>query len=256
MKFDFRNILPILGALGMIALAAIFTKKPTTLPPALLIQPSPRLITKEVASSSGNFIQNPGFEDNPLTWFSMPSWNTQFELSSKQVHSGTQSALLQFDSDTASSQSGEIHGVVQEILPGKFPEKISGWYYVEDWETHTAHQYLQFVVIVFDAKNIPPMAASSKNHQIRFLLAGENTNPFEIRNAKFVFHNKNKPQLGHWVYFERNIKQDFIDQWGSVPEGYSNIRLFFEARWDGRKPGEGRSAGTVYYDDLFVGTAQ
>jgi hypothetical protein len=252
MKFSASHILPVLGAFVMIGLAAMFTKRPTTLPSALT-QATPSAQITTTASISGNLLSNPSFENERPPWFSMESWKTNFTLSDEQAHTGSYSALLEFDTDTAASQAGEVHGVVQEMKPAVFPEKISGWYYVENWQRGTLNQYLQFAVIVFESKNIPELAKSSKNHQIRFLLAGVENNPFDIRNAKFVFVGKKQPELGKWVYFERNIKQDFLKEWGNVPQGYTNIRFFFEARWDGRKPGEGRVAAKVYFDDLYVG---
>jgi hypothetical protein len=62
------------------------------------------------------------------------------------------------------------------------------------------------------------------------------------------------PTTDGWVYFERNIRQDFLDQWGSVPEGFSSIRILFESRYE-EKPAGAEVAADVFYDDLYLGPA-
>jgi hypothetical protein len=52
-----------------------------------------------------------------------------------------------------------------------------------------------------------------------------------------------------------NVRQDFLDQWGAVPENFEYVRLLFEVRYDSRTSGETPSAD-VYYDDLHFGQAR
>lgn len=219
------------------------------------LSPSPQeLSPDDLATSSGNFLRNPSFEEGKDPWFSMPSWATHFSVSTKQKHSGQSSALLQLNSTTAATPSATalVYGVTAELQPQRFPKKISGYYFVENWKPSQTTQYLQTVVIVFGAKNMPQIAQPSGNHQIRWILAGASENPFDITNAKFVFVNKDQPILGRWVYFERDLHEDFTREWGSVPEGFSHIRVFFEARLDGKKPEHAPSYATVYFDDLTL----
>ena len=56
------------------------------------------------------------------------------------------------------------------------------------------------------------------------------------------------------MYFETNIKEDFLEKWKAVPEGYSKIRVLFEARYDDKEAGIASEAD-VYYDDLYMGPA-
>ncbi len=202
--------------------------------------------------SSGLF-GNPSFENGREPWFSLETeaWGRPFSVSQQQARSGASSALLELRSSDGGAT--RIYGAVQEIAPTEFPEVLSGYYYVDRWEQGTPKQYLQFVVIVFEAGNIPPEAAGANNHQIRYILAGVDAPPIEVGNARFVMVGTGAPEQSRWVHFERNIRQDFQQLWGSVPEDFKNLRLLFEVRWDGRSPSDGPSAADVYYDDLYIG---
>jgi hypothetical protein len=144
-----------------------------------------------------------------------------------------------------------VFGVVQEVSPDHFPEVLSGNYYVDDWTKGTPKQYLQFVVIVFGATNLP---GGFVNHQIRYPLAGINAEPFAISNAKFRFVGTEEPTTGQWVHFERPIARDFEELWGAVPQGFEKIRVLFEVRYDDKTAG-GEGKADVYYDDLYLGPA-
>jgi hypothetical protein len=209
------------------------------------------------ASTAGNAFQNAGFESggDPWTSLSTADWGTPFVVSQQQAHSGSNSAYLQLRSEDGGAT--KVYGVVQELPPTDFPETLSGYYYVDPWEKGTPKQYLQFAVIVNDAANIPTEVTQLRatNHQIRYILAGVDSQPTNIANSRYVFVSKDAPKQGEWVHFERNIRQDFCDLWGSVPVGYSSIRVLFETRWDDRAGSDGPAAADVYYDDLYWGPA-
>ncbi len=206
--------------------------------------------------ADSNAFANPGFEDGTDPWISLDTaaWGTPFTDSDRQAQSGEQSALLELRS--ALGGSARVFGVVQEISPNELPQTISGYYCVERWKKGTPVQYLQFVVIVFDAENIPPeFAGVANNYQIRYILAGVDSQPTFIANARYVMITEVEPVVGEWVYFERDVRQDFLDLWGDVPVGFSKLRVLFEVRWDERKAGDGPSSADVFYDDLYFGTA-
>jgi hypothetical protein len=199
-----------------------------------------------------NLFRNPGFEDGEEPWISLSGtgWGAHFRLSHDAAHSGDSSALLEM---RATQEAGsKVFGVVQELQPREFPELISGYYRVGEWTRGTDTQYLQFVVIAFGATNMP---GGFPNHQIRYLLAGTDQPPFSISNAKFIFVGTEEPTPDGWVYFERNVRQDFIDQWGAAPEGFSMIRALFEVRYDGKEAGVTDPMADVFYDDLYLGPA-
>ncbi|MEX1254983.1 MAG: hypothetical protein WEE64_11655 [Dehalococcoidia bacterium] len=203
----------------------------------------------------GSLFANASFEEGEAPWVSLESWGTQFAVSDDVAHSGGHSAFLELRSEGAEDQPARVFGVVQEVTPDEFPDVVSGYYYVDRWEPGTPKQYMQFVVIVFGADNIPAEAAPATNHQIRYILAGVDSPPIAITNARFVMVGTGAPKQGEWVRFERNIREDFEQLWGSVPEGHDFIRILFEARWDERAPDAPASAADVYYDDLYAGPA-
>lgn len=205
--------------------------------------------TSEVAA---NLLLNGGFEAGAGPWFSLTSaaWGEPFAVSSDLAHSGAHSAYLELRAPTGASGS-KVYGVVQEVSPERFPELISGYYYVDDWARSTSKQYLQFVVIAFGATNMP---GGHSNHQIRYPLAGIQEQPFAISNARFVFLTRQDPPIGDWVYFERPIARDFRELWGAVPDGFVKLRILFEVRYDEKSPATEGSAD-VYFDDLYMGPA-
>ena len=208
--------------------------------------------------TEANLFGNASFEAGQEPWFSLDTaaWGKPFATSKAQALSGTSSGLLELDSSEGDASGGaRVYGIVQEISPGEFPEVLSGNYYVDRWEKGTPKQYLQFVVIVFSAKNIPPGVAPATNHQMRYILAGVDSPPIRIGNAQFVMVGTDEPDQGRWVSFERNIRQDFEELWGAVPEDFARLRILFEVRWDDRKLSDGLSTANVYYDDLYVGPA-
>lgn len=196
----------------------------------------------------GNLFENPGFENGRDPWFSLKP--PDFVLSESLAHSGDASALLLLRGE-ADEEGARIAYLVQEIEPQELPQVLSGNYRVENWTKGTEKQYLQFVVIVFGADNLP---GGYPNHQIRYILSGIDSEPFPIANARFLFLTREKdPSTGKWIAFDREVAQDFQDLWGEVPKGFDEIRVLFEVRYDDKSIGDGAAAADVYYDDLFFG---
>lgn len=202
------------------------------------------------APATGNVFANPGFETGRDPWFSLKP--PDFILSEDVAHSGEASAYLPLRADE-NEEDVKIMYLVQEVKPQELPEVISGYYRVENWDKGTEKQYLQFVVIVWGADNLP---GGFNNHQIRYLLSGIKAPPFAIRNAQFVFINTEDPPLNQWVHFQRNLREDFERFWGAIPRDFEQIRVLFEVRYDDKKIGEGPLGADVYYDDLYLGPAE
>jgi len=202
-----------------------------------------------------NLFDNPGFEDATQPWFSLDSeaWGTPFAVSTKQARSGMSSGFLELRSEDGGP--ARVYGIVQEVAPEEFPELLAGAYYVERWQQGTPKQYLQCVVIVWGADNAPAELGDVENYQIRYVLGGVDAAPLSIANARYVMLGAGPPAQGKWVPFERNVRQDFEQLWGSAPEGFDSIRVFFEVRWDERVASDGPGAADVYFDDLFLGPA-
>ena len=201
-------------------------------------------------NKNANLLANPGFENGPKPWYSMTTtgWGEPFEVSDAMAHSGKNSSHLKLI-PPAQPAENKVFGAVQDLSPNQFPEFVSGFYRVENWQKATHFQYLQFVVIAF--VNSP--AGGTTNTQIRYLLAGADAEPFPIGNAKFVFLSKADPTTGEWVHFERNVEDDFTQLWGGVPQALEHVRMFFEARYDSPTATQPQIGGDVYYDDLYAG---
>jgi hypothetical protein len=224
-----------------------------------------------VPDAAGNLIANGDFEDGdgPCTseegqtiacWYSLrdPDW----ELTDEKAHTGSHSAKLSMR-DTAQSEETKIYYLVQEFdlgPDGELPEVISGNYYVENWLRGTKNQYMQFVVILWgdDFSNMPlcPQEEFCPNYQIRYLLAGIQEDPFGIANAQFYYVTKEDPVEGEWVHFEQNLHDDFEQYWGAIPHDITRVRLLFEVRYDAKAADEGPLEADVYYDDLYLGSAE
>jgi hypothetical protein len=143
-----------------------------------------------------NQLANGGFESGRAPWYSLHP--PDFVLADARSRTGARSALLQMRA--APEQEGaQVRFLVQEISPAALPRHLSGWYLVEGWKTANVDAYLQLVVIAFDASNRP--FADVSNHQLRYLLAGIDHEPFAVANAKFVFIEKSEPVLGECVHF-------------------------------------------------------
>jgi hypothetical protein len=218
--------------------------------PAATLEPRPTLTpgAYQPPPGSANLFGNPGFEEGVAYWFALHAQTV--ETSTAAAHSAPASAYLKMR-DTAETTGAKVYYLVQEVAPAEFPELISGYYRVENWIRGTPKQYLQFVVIVFAPTNLEDLYP---NYQIRYPLAGISEEPFPISNAFFIFLGPEEPRQGEWVYFESNIKKDFQEKWGAVPEGYSKIRVLFEVRYDDKQLGAPAEAD-VYYDDLYMGPA-
>jgi hypothetical protein len=200
-----------------------------------------------------NLFHNPDFELGEDPWCSLhPEQVSPFEVSQDFAQSGESSALLRMRVPAEEVGEAKVFYLVQEVTPEEFPELISGYYRVENWSKGTPKQYLQFVVIAFDVTNL---TAGYPNYQMRYPLAGISEEPFAIANAFFVFLGKEEPRTGEWVYFERNIKEDFEQFWGVAPEGFSKLRILFEVRYDDKQAGPAPAEADVYYDSLYMGPA-
>jgi hypothetical protein len=215
-----------------------------------------------LAERPGNLLVNPGFENGREGW-SYPTYSKawkDFEIVASGARTGRRAAYLRLERDgSAPPKQVEVHGVVQELRPEPFPERLGGWYRVQRWEkdSEQADLYLQVVVIVWDDPRTASIVRSERptarlrNYQIRYYLAGLEEAPFQLLNARLEFVAKGPPKLGVWTHFELPLRADFERLWGVVPEGYDRLRILFEARWDNLPGGAGVRAD-VYYDDLYL----
>ncbi len=206
--------------------------------------PPPHVDEKSVE----NLLSNGGFEDGRDPWWSFGNDNwVDFVLDDSKARSGSKSLHLSLiGKDTG--QKHLVAGAIQEVECDRFPDHISGYYYVDQWNRASAKQYLQFVVIVFEDESRPGWT----NHQIRYPLTGADEQPFNIANAKYIFIGTEEPVTGKWVRFQRDLASDFLDKWGRIPANFGAIRVYLEVRYD-EAPEAGAKMAEVYFDDLTLG---
>jgi hypothetical protein len=202
----------------------------------------------------GNLLINGSVENGSEPWFSLAE-NAGFTVTDARASEGTFSALERMRDQPSTEGSGptmsKVYYLVQEITPAEFPDVVRGKYFVESWVKGVPWQYLQFVIIADGPTNFP---SAPGNYQIRYPLAGIDSQPFAIENAKYRFLGREEPVQGQWIAFEARVKDDFQELWGKVPEGFKKLRLLFEVRWDHKEPGVGAPAADVYYDELYAGS--
>ncbi|MEM8609938.1 MAG: hypothetical protein AAGF92_22790 [Myxococcota bacterium] len=202
------------------------------------------------APPRGNLLQNPSFEDGRASW----SWKNKsqfwvdFEIEEEKSHSGTRSVKLELDSGDGSKLSSRVAAVFQEVTVPEFPERLGGYYYVEELgkSDPRIELFLQVTVIVWgEEKNSLP------NYQIRYYLGGQTHVSAPIGNAKIEVLTGEQPKTNTWVPFDIPIRDDFKRLWGAVPQAYDRVEVFFEVRWD-KMTKQGEVVAEVIYDDLYV----
>lgn len=209
----------------------------------------PPIDARPVAATRGNFLDNPGFEEGSTGWKWL-DWSSNwapFDVVQGTAAGGDRSARLAVRGAPGDPET-RVWGVVQEIAPEAFPERISGRYRIDRWEPGAARKmYLQAVVISLHPEGPLPST------QVRYVLEGVTEPPYRMSNARYRFANRRPaPPQGEWIEFSLPVKRDFLDLWGKIPPPGTALRVLFEARYDD-KPRTGMAAADVYYDDLFVG---
>jgi hypothetical protein len=221
---------------------------------------------------TANLFANGDFELGRPPWHDRraPSRNFWhgFELSNASSSHGRTSALLRLRADESSPAREKVFiaGLIQEVreptlvIPAtqqefqEFPETISGFYRVENWERRTAKQYIQFVVIVW-ASDLHPDQPEETNVQIRYVLAGASAPPLSLSNARYIILGPPEPATGSWIPFSRDLRKDWLEQWGALPRRFEFLRILFEVRYDDDDSLAPGPMGDVYFDDLYLGPA-
>lgn len=208
-------------------------------------------------SSAENLLLNPSFESEREPWYAMldrPYW-ANFVRSRERARSGEWAAKLELTS-RGFSRAERIYGAIQDVSATELPHWLSGWFRVDRWQRGAAKQYIQAVVAIGNPEAplvIPPPPAP--NLQLAYVLGGIEEAPFPIANRRFQFAGTGDVQLGEWIPFEFDLREDFLREYGYVPRSVEWLRVFFEVRYDERNPAEDLEAyAEVYFDDLYLGS--
>jgi hypothetical protein len=212
------------------------------------------IVSKVRGPEARNVLSNPGFEqgDKGWQWLSWSKGWAPFVISGKRPRTGASAALLAVRSK-GDVRSTIVWGVVQELtLPIPMPDCLEGYYYVDGWTRGARNQYIQAVIIDLS------QTYSNGNAQIRYILSGVDTQPYNLGNAHYVFADPAKPTTppaGTWIRFSLDPAGDFERDWKYVPAAGHKLRVLFEARYDNHGPGDAEAKADVYYDDLYLGPA-
>jgi hypothetical protein len=204
--------------------------------------------------SQPNLLVNGSFERGRDPWYDFqrpdkPYWGT-FEISDARAFTGRHSLLLRLDSADFPGSIG-IAGAAQDVAAAALPRTLSGRYRVDLWERGARAQYIQLVAMAVGASNFRELNASA---QLSLVLAGIDTPPFPISNRRFAFTGPLEPELGRWIPFEFDLREQFKRHWGKVPADITSLRFFAEARFDRFARAEGRRArALVHFDALRLG---
>lgn len=203
------------------------------------------------SDGDGNLITEPGFENGGSSWKARGGPPT---ISADQTKSGGSSALLQMR-DTAESPTTQSYSVFQDITTGEVPEFLSFEYFVGHWVKGTRLQYIEATVVVTGKDAQLPECAGEPcpNFQLRYLLAGVETDPVAVLNAGFIVVSSDEPVEGEWVHFEAPVADDFAELWGQLPDEVESIRLLVDVRYDNREAEEAPLEADVYIDDVYLG---
>lgn len=197
-----------------------------------------------------NLLINPGFEEGRQGW-NPGGW----EPTPDPVRSGEMAARLVIrPGEWGRNGPRGIFGVVQEFGADAFPESIAGWYRADRWHNPSPATalYIQVVVVVWSEAAEPVDGA--RNRQLRYLLAGASSPPYDISNAKYLTMSPDDPVPERWTRFELPVREDFDRLWGGIPGSWEKVSVLFEARWDHRTDDAALDA-LVYLDDLVVSPA-
>ena len=181
--------------------------------------------------SAANLLVDAGFEGLAPAWTVFPPANAH-EISTATAHGGASSLALHATAAVPALAAS------QGLNPSAFPEFISGYYRVDDDPDGAV---LQFVVKATGG-------APDEVREVRFVIAGADTEPEQSPTARYVFLSRDRPSIGEWMYFGYPIALAFEGRTGSIPQPWTSIDVTLEVRTTGDDD------VTVYYDDMYVGT--
>ena len=223
----------------------------------LLAGCSPKPAAPARWQSPDNLLENGSFETGREPWFSLqgtsPYWR-DFDISDTIARSGKHSARLALDSLKRNDRGTWVWGVVRDLPLTALPRTLSGSYRVQGWQQGTQNQYIQVAVLLTPGPNGFSVFQDTRIPlQMAWVLAGIDRDPFPILNRKFVFSGPLEVPQDRWIDFEIDLPAEFQKSWGFQPEGIVNLRILFEARYDGWQPDQGEVSGDVFFDDLYLG---
>lgn len=201
-------------------------------------------------SEPPNLFKNPSFEQGKASWFRMKSVPWQdFEVTDTHAHSGKFSAYLPLRRED-DLVPPIIWGVIQKLYIPKLPHKLSFWYRIENWQQSSEQQYMQIVVMMNGMQLVPKIGGTHMH--LRYILAGMDHPLPADNNTRYRMAGPKEPLQDTWIYFETDLRKDFLESWGWYPEEVESIGFFFEARYEDPLSPDATAHADVYLDDFRV----
>ena len=191
---------------------------------------------------------NGDFEaDEPDPWHSLEGnlqWGP-FSLGSETTAEGKTNHFAKVRAEaSAPPVSLRVFGTVQELVIRKgLPEKLDFRCRVAQEKKLCSKQYAQAVAIF--------TPASGTNVQLRHILHGVDTPPYQMGNARFVMNPAFQEKDG-WRHYSLPLREKFAQEYPGQDFTKGTLRLLFEARYDDlpSSVAPGEVPLEMHYDDV------
>jgi len=214
-----------------------------------LFDAPPPLPTVEPANA--NLLANAGFEAGAAPWVAAtvpPQPGAALQLSDRSPHAGAHAVEL-----TLAGGEGEKETraavATQASKPTAFPEFVSGFYRVDDWQPQAPFQYLYFSITVHGGD----LADGAPAHELRILIGAVSEPPLEPF-VTYAFLSRAAPVLHRWTYFGFPVEQTFRSHFVQLPSRWDGIDVSVGVRFDLRDAHDAPASADVVFDDLYAGT--
>lgn len=214
--------------------------------------PSSTAPARPVVFAPSAALENGDFEAAaPAPWHALEDniqWG-KFSLGSEKLPDGRTNQFAKVSAQAASPPVAlKVFGAVQELkIVSGLPEKLEFRCRIAQEKKLCTKQYAQAVAI------FTPNAATtgSANVQLRHILHGLTTAPYEMANAKFVI-NPPFTQEGEWRRYALPLRETFAAQYPGYDFSKGTLRLLLEARYDDlpNTAAPGEVALEMHYDDV------
>ena len=200
--------------------------------------------------ADANLLVNAGFETGAAPWVAAtvpPQPGAAIELSERLPHAGANAVELKLAGGEG-DEGARATVATQAANPAAFPEFVSGFYRVDDWQPHAPFQYLYFSITVHggDFRDGLP------THELR-VLVGATVEPPLQTFVTYAFLSRAAPVLHRWTYFGFPVKEAFEPHFAQLPSRWDGIDVSVAVRYDVRNAHDAPASASVVFDDLYAG---
>jgi hypothetical protein len=227
------------GAVGSLALASAACG---------LFDAPPPLPT--AAPSNANLLANPGFEAGGEPWRVTGVRGLErapLPFTDGAPYIGARSMELKVVGGET-DQGTKATVAAQSVDPQAFPEFVSGFYRVDDWQPTARFVYLYFSITVHGGD----FTDGAPTHELRVII-GAPVEPPQEPQVVYAFLSRAAPVLHRWTYVGFPVKSAFQAHVGQMPSRWDGIDIGMAVRFDGRDTHDPPVSAAVSFDDLYAG---